>query len=370
MNPFKPGFARGDHFCNRIQEIASLKNNMLSGIHTVVYAPRRYGKSSLAQVLMEHLGDKMVCIYVDLLKPTSAEDVASAIYRKIVNALGAKAVDRSSVAAKIASFFKRIRLSLEFNPVTSFPEFNISLGNDSAEIHLESVVSSLDEYCKATNSKACLILDEFQEICDLKDSKKIEAILRGGMQSVENISFLMMGSRRRILKDMFEDKSRPFYKSAFVMQLEKIPANEFSAFLVKHFEDAGSSLDLTDSEQIVEFCDSYAYYVQKLAMLYFDLKQQGVSLDEVKHRLVAMEAMDFEDIYVSLTNHQKRLLKAVAKSKPLNLFAASFLFENRLGSQGGTQSSLVKLKKLDLVEQQKEGWRVVDPIFEKWLLED
>jgi hypothetical protein len=41
--------------------------------------------------------------------------------------------------------------------------------------------------------------------------------------------------------------------------------------------------------------------------------------------------------------------------------------EYHLGSQGGVQNSLVKLKKLDLVEQHKDGWKVVDPIFEKWL---
>jgi hypothetical protein len=50
------------------------------------------------------------------------------------------------------------------------------------------------------------------------------------------------------------------------------------------------------------------------------------------------------------------------------MFSNSFLVEYHLGSQGGVQSSLAKLKKLDLVEQRKEGWRVVDPIFEKWLI--
>jgi hypothetical protein len=41
---------------------------------------------------------------------------------------------------------------------------------------------------------------------------------------------------------------------------------------------------------------------------------------------------------------------------------------HRLGSQGGAQSSLVKLKKLDLVEQDEAGWRITDPIFCKWLV--
>jgi hypothetical protein len=33
------------------------------------------------------------------------------------------------------------------------------------------------------------------------------------------------------------------------------------------------------------------------------------------------------------------------------------------------QTSLAKLRRLDLVEQRGEVWRVVDPVFEKWLEE-
>jgi len=102
-------------------------------------------------------------------------------------------------------------------------------------------------------------------------------------------------------------------------------------------------------------------------MLFFDMKAKD-TLTKSEALLVAMEAPDYENIYINLTMHQKRLLRAVAKAKPMNMFSNSFLVEYHLGSQGGVQSSLAKLKKLDLVEQRKEGWRVVDPILEKWLI--
>ena len=55
-------------------------------------------------------------------------------------------------------------------------------------------------------------------------------------------------------------------------------------------------------------------------------------------------------------------------SRPSIIFATVFLTSHRLGSQrGGVQSSLAKLQKLDLVEQDELGWRVTDPIFCKWL---
>ena len=366
-NPFKLVIAQGDTFCNRTSEKQLICQNMRSGIHTVVYAPRRYGKSSLAIVTGEMLTD-MTCIYVDMFSVTSAEDVAEKMYRGIVATLGRKAADKTSLAERILKSFKRLRLIMEVSSTTSLPEFSVALGDDSAEIHLEYLIASLDDYCATHGIKACLVLDEFQEICELKESKKVEALLRGGMQSAKHVSFLMMGSRRTILRDMFEDRKRPFYKSAYVYQLPQIPTGEFAAFLVSRYAVGGKTLEEELAREIVGFVEAYPYYVQKLAMLHFDMGGDRDSLTEAKRLLVEMEAVDFEGLFIGLTNHQKRLLRAIAKQQPANIYSQSFLTACRLGSQGGVQTSLAKLKKVDLVELRDGVWRVVDPVFEKWLL--
>lgn len=102
-------------------------------------------------------------------------------------------------------------------------------------------------------------------------------------------------------------------------------------------------------------------------MLYYELKQAGEPLAIAGEQLLEMESADFENIFVTLTTHQKQFLKAVAAARPKNLHAASFLAEHRLGSQGGIQSSLKKLIALDLLENTDQGWRVTDPIFARWL---
>ena len=366
-NPFKLVVAQGDAFCNRESEKQLICQNMRSGIHTVMYAPRRYGKSSLAVVAGEMLTD-MIFIYVDLFSVTSIEDVAEKIYRGIVAALGRRAVDKTSLAERILKSFKRLRLTMEISATTSLPEFSVALGDDAAEIHLEQVIVSLDDYCTTQGIKACLVLDEFQEICELKESKKIEALLRGGMQFAKQVSFLMMGSRRTILRDMFEDRKRPFYKSAYVFPLPPIPTGEFAAFLIHRFAVGGKILSEEIAKDLVEFVEAYPYYVQKLAMLHFELGGDKDSFLEAKSLLIEMESVDFEGLFLGLTNHQKRLLREIAKKKPANLYSQSFLTSCRLGSQGGVQASLTKLKKVDLVEIRDEVWRVVDPVLEKWLL--
>lgn len=367
-NPFTLTLAQGSDFCNRTHEKDLLCKNMRSGIHTVMYAPRRYGKSSLAAEVCTMLAD-MTCIAVDLFSITSPEDVAEKIYRGIVNALGGQAADKAAVASRILSFFKRLRLSLEINPTTSLPEFSVSLGHENAEIHLEEIITSLDRYCSEEKLRVCLIMDEFQEICELKESKKIEALLRGGMQTVQHVSFLMMGSRRTILRDMFEDKKRPFYKSSYVLPLSRIPAEEFVDFLIGKYTAHNKPLPEDEAREIVSFVDSYPYYVQKLAMIHFDMI--GACPDALAHakdKLIEMEALDYEGIFLGLTHHQKRLLRAIAKGNPASIYSQAFLVAHRLGSQGGVQTSLAKLTRLDLVERKGDVWRVVDPVLEKWLV--
>lgn len=363
-NPFRLGIAHGKAFCNRSREMAQLTRNMRSGIHTVLYAPRRYGKSSLAMAMAESL--EMVSIYIDLFSVTCAEEVAEKMYRGIVQELGRTAADKASLAKKVLASFKKLRLRLEFDQASAAPEFSVSLGDEKAEVHLEELIGSLDDYCQRQGIRVCLILDEFQEICGLKESFQIEALLRSGMQHARQVSFLMMGSRRTILKDMFEDKKRPFYKSAVVMALPAIAAEEFIPFLVERYADSGRALKPADAAEMIEFTNGYPYYVQKIAMLHFDLEGEG-GVAEVKKQLLESESGDFESIYLGLTNHQKRLLRSVARLRPAEIHSQAFLTAGRLGSQGGVQTSLAKLKNLDLVEQRVGVWRVVDPILEKWL---
>ena len=56
MGYFSHKVATGEAFCNREDERAVLKHNIAENIHTVVYGPRRYGKTSLVCRAIEESG--------------------------------------------------------------------------------------------------------------------------------------------------------------------------------------------------------------------------------------------------------------------------------------------------------------------------
>jgi len=124
------------------------------------------------------------------------------------------------------------------------------------------------------------------------------------------------------------------------MKLQPMPRDEFADYLVRQFAVGELILSREEADQIVAFTEAYPYYTQKLAMIYYDMKRPGASVAEAQQFLVEMESADCENIFVGLTNHQKRLLQAIATAHPSSIFATAFLTAHRLGSQGGGRAVL------------------------------
>ena len=79
---------------------------------------------------------------------------------------------------------------------------------------LEETFNLFGSFVKEHPKGFNIVLDEFQEIANLPDSIKIEGILRSQIQTHVNAGYFFVGSRRRMLLDIFNELKRPFYKSA------------------------------------------------------------------------------------------------------------------------------------------------------------
>ena len=75
MNPFSYGtIVKGDHFYDRKEECDRIVSTLSNGNNLVLFAPRRYGKTSLVFRAIEELEKKgITCIYFDFLPVYSLE---------------------------------------------------------------------------------------------------------------------------------------------------------------------------------------------------------------------------------------------------------------------------------------------------------
>src|SRR3954465_12757818 len=84
-NPFRYGaLALDDAFTDREGEIAELKADIVNGQDVVVFAPRRYGKSSLMWRVAEQLTRRRVLVAsIDLMTTPTVAKLAEKLARTI-----------------------------------------------------------------------------------------------------------------------------------------------------------------------------------------------------------------------------------------------------------------------------------------------
>lgn len=369
-NPFTIGVvAEEETFCNRIAEKKDLLNHARNGNNVVLCSPRRFGKSSLVQVVLSELKkEEFLTAYVDLFPISSEHDLierfAASIFKKID-----KGLDQKTFFEKIRGIFSRIVPTIEVGQ----EGYSISVKFDKSEktnILLDDLMDGLYRHVVKSGKGACIVFDEFQEITELKESKKIEGILRSHIQMHKNISYFFVGSRRRVLKDMFTNRARPFYKSAFFYTLKEISSDDFSSYITELFNKTEKECSIELTKDIYNRVRGYPYYVQKLSSIVWnetDNKCTKEIIEKAFKMLLAGEAIDFEGAWSGLTLAQKSILKMLATEPSASIFSKTTLEKSRT-SAGGSQKAIKVLIEKDIVEKTDEGfYRLTDPIMEAWL---
>jgi len=369
QNPFTIGIARKEIFCNREKEIKDLITYARGGSNVILTSPRRFGKTSLVHIVLEKLKKEgFLTAYIDLFPISSERDFIARFYEGIIEGIG-KGISPQTLFNRIKNIFKRIVPSIEVKEDGFSFQIRFS-GTEEGDVLLDDVMEGLYRYVKKHNIRACIALDEFQEITELPSSRRIEGILRSHMQLHNEISYFYIGSRRGVIKDMFTDKKRPFYKSAFLYFLNRIPRDSFVKCIIKAFEGSGKKCNTETASYIYDIAEGYPYYVQKLSLLAWDLTKNRCTVDIVKSAFEVMietEKLDFESIWSSLTMSQKSLLRAIAIDPSKSIYSKEYLSKHNL-SVGGIQKAIKTLLSKDLIEKDDQGiFRVTDPIFKRWL---
>ena len=308
-----------------------------------------------------------ITAYCDLFGVSSVDEIAGKITKSIF-----------TITRKNESIFnKSVRLLTAFRPVLSpSADGGISVSVQPAYTSggidlLDETLESLQKFVGELGKSVHIVLDEFQEITEIDKSLAIEGLLGSYIQKM-NCAFVFVGSRRRILLEMFNNRKRPFFQSAVSYELKTLPRKDLIAFINDRFKQAGKNIDSGLATEIVDRSSQHPYYTQKLCFFLFDLAQAnttGEDLSEAFQMTMDSEKALFESILSRLTAAQTILLTAIAQEPTKKLYAADYMKRHNLKSTGGIQLSLEVLAREDLIEQREktEKWEVVDPLFQKWL---
>jgi hypothetical protein len=355
-------------FCNRAKELKELQSYAEGGANVVLFSPRRYGKTSLVKRIQKKLSDKgAVTIFADFFGVASVDDVAMRLAKAVFAVTHSKDPLWKKALKTIRSFRPVLKPDLEGGISLSVEP---SSAGRSGLILFEETMDSLADFINIIHCSVHIALDEFQEIVILKESLQVEAAMRTRVQQ-KQASYFFIGSRRRILLGIFNERQRPFFQSAINYPLKKLPVDELVEFIAEQFTKNKRKCNQDIARQLVSLVGCHPYYSQKLAFFVYELS--GTVTEEAIHngmeKLVLSEKPVFEAIIQPLSPHQRLLLQALAKEPTQKLLASDYIRNHRLGSVGGVQHSARLVEDLDLIEKDEEtgSWRVVDPVFAMWL---
>jgi len=367
-NPFSTGIMRkDDDFCNRDVEKQELLKLAMNGSNVVIFSPRRGGKSSLIGRVQEDLEKQgFRTVSIDLFSVISETDLLLRFARAFYHGLG-KGMSPRKFMENIGEFIRKIPVELTQEGYKFYAQYGIP-----TEQQFVDLLSGMNAYVTKNKLRVHITCDEFQELVILPHAKKFEGTLRSQMQGQSAISYFFVGSRRRVLQDMFFDRSRPFYKSAFTFELKEIPRDEFAAFIMGKFSSSGKDCPRDSAVEIYNLVRGFPSYVQKLSSLVWDMTEERVELSIVRDafvKLIKLEEAEFAATWSGLSLNQKKLLRAIADEPTASPYGKDFIAKYDL-SLGGTQGAMKVLREMDIVETHEDGkakiYRVTDPVIGAW----
>ena len=365
-NPFYFGNeVTGDDFCNRTKELKELKSDVASGQNVLLYAPRRFGKTSLLKKLQNQLktDDSYQVIYFDLFSVSTVDEFIQKYFNVI-----ARSINQDN--NKIINLFKS---TLNLRPNINMTidnhgnmNYSLSFSKKEQEITLEEVINLPYQYAKKLDKKIVVIFDEFQELEQFSIEKKLRSIIQTHGRVV---SYLFCGSKKSIITQMFNDNKRAFYKSVKHLHINEINLNDWNVFILSKFTKTNKEISKKQIKEIYDITKGFPYYMQQLMSIIWENSEKQVTKNIINYSIETMIQREYDMysyIWSSLTPNQKLTLKYIIDNDGLNIYTKENL-ENYDIASSTLKSTVEALIKKDVFDKKGEQYYLVDPFMEIWI---
>jgi len=371
-NPFRFGaLALDDAFTDRQAELDELISDVLNGQDVVVFAPRRYGKSSLVwRVSQEVIGAGVLVAHVNLMttptKERLAEKLAETIHDDLASTLF-RARERLRVFAGL-----RITPVVTVDPNTGKLGFSFDAGRQPQDVDatLERLLELPGQLAAERERKTALVLDEFQEIVDIDPN--LPKLMRSVFETQPEVAHVYLGSKRHMMERIFNDENEPFWRSAKQMELGVIAPPLFRGYIEERFEKTGRRIDGGVIDRVLDATQGHPYATQEICYFLWEetlgggaagAEQYDVALD----KLLRSEHAHFGLVWENASRAQRLVLQALAveRGRPLS---AEYRRRNGLPAASSVQRALEALVKDELVVREGRGeYRIAEPFLAQWL---
>ena len=367
-NPFSFGSpVSGDRFDDRRTEVRFLVRRMAAGQNVVLTSPRRYGKTSLLlRAVTEARKKEHARVGIaSLLRCSSRREVAEEVTRAVIDgALGWMVGTAEQVAERLRRL-PRVTPTLEHEGWRF--ALAISGGPDDFLLDIRRPIELLAD-SRLDRRPVCLVLDEFQQIAEI--DQHLAGFFKTVIDDLPGVSLVFSGSRRHMMERLFVGSGAALKNAAEPLSLEVIPEAVMTQFLVSRMRSAGRTLTAPGARLTYRLMRGIPHFVQLLASAVYDQDVEVADADAVRAALVEVLTRQRADLaarYESLPMNQRKLVRGLARSPVRDLLSRDSLRRLEM-SPASAQRARDALREAEQIEFDGQlGWRVSDPVFERWL---
>ncbi|HSZ68958.1 MAG TPA: hypothetical protein VK756_01215 [Solirubrobacteraceae bacterium] len=324
------------------------------GHNAVLYAPRRFGKTTLLkQVLRDAAERDMPGVLIDLSDVLGTGDVAVRLeqaFRALPGSI------RRSVSKELGG--------------VGFAGFSVARRNPPidpiAAIH--TLLELPAQIATRHGRRLLVVLDEFQALVGLDG---MDGVFRSHIQHHSEVSYLFAGSEPSLLRALFEDRARPLYGQAERLRLGRLDTDATYDFIERRFRETGKDAGEVISD-LVYIAQGHPQRLMLVAHLLWDRvdAQSAATLGALRSAYdAAMRAAEPELRYLweALSTNERRVMAALASGfSPYQQEARRLM---GLANNSSAARAVASLEGKTAVEHANDGeqLRIVDPLFARWV---
>jgi uncharacterized protein len=351
-----------DDVVDREEETRRLLAAAVGGHYVRLYAPRKYGKTSLLRRVLSDAEreEGMVPVLVDLYGVLSIADVAIRFERAYARQL------KGRLRARVEEFLQSTGLGLSLGAFGIGARLQLEPRTDP----LPALHALLDLPLRLEEGgglRALIVLDEFQDVTKVKG---MDALLRSHIQfQGEVASFVFAGSEPGLMRELFEDRERPLYGQAVPMRLGRLADADIAGYVAARFRETGRGA----GEALNPLLAAARGHPQRAMLLAHRLWEEvgpgeTATLDDwTRAHAAALAELqpEFDANWRRLPANAQRALRAVVAGQG-SPFRKRVLEQLDL-PKSTARASLQGLLANATVEQQGDEYVVVDPLFAEWV---
>ena len=371
-NPFRYGdLALDEAFTDREQEVEELRSDALNGQNVVVFAPRRYGKSSLVwRVVQQLIEEGALVAQVDLMKTPTKEKLAE----KLAEAVYELASTLFKVRERAVGLFRGLRVApvMTIDPNDASVGFSFAGGREEdVDATMERLLQLPAQLAAEQRRRAVLVFDEFQEVTEIDE--RLPALMRSIFQEQPEVAHVYLGSKRSMMEAIFNDENEPFWRSAKQIELDVIAPVLFRPYITSRFESTQRHVEDDVVTKVLEMTRGHPYGTQELCYFLWEEVAEGETatldeLDAAVANVLRSENAHFTRIWEKAAKSHRLVLQALA-SEPLQPFTDEYRRRHGLPAPSTTQKALATLVEDELVVKERRGdYRIAEPFFADWVL--